>query len=366
MVLIQRAYLRSKLGLYWQLSCSKHDAVRVCSVVSTSYRPKRLLADQKSYLKSYSKAIQIIPKYLEKVQSTSISQAGAKLVDSAPRYAQPYLKLARVDKPVGFWLLMWPGLTGLALGCGGIPGFWISAKFCLGAILMRSIGCTINDIWDSELDKSVQRTMSRPLASGDLKILQAVIFGGVQSVAALGILLSLNSATIGLGFLALPLVATYPYMKRITYYPQAFLGLCMNYGLLMGVTATTGSLSVPVCAMYASLMSWTIFYDTIYALQDKKDDMLIGVKSTAIKFGPDVDKYLYGFAAVTSSGLFLSGKLADLGPSYYFGVGMISLYLIKQVQTLKPENNEDCMKKFIDNTKVAVALFMSVMFGAYL
>ncbi|XP_063729553.1 4-hydroxybenzoate polyprenyltransferase, mitochondrial-like [Symsagittifera roscoffensis] len=295
----------------------------------------------------------------------STSTAGEKLVQNAPTYIQPYLKLARVDKPVGYWLLLWPGLTGLALGSGGIPGLVISAKFCMGAILMRSIGCTINDIWDSELDKNVQRTMSRPLASGDLTIKHAVISGGLQSAAALAILLSLNNATVGLGLLALPLVGTYPYMKRITYYPQAFLGLCMNYGLLMGVTATTGALSLPACAMYASMASWTVFYDTIYALQDKKDDMLIGVKSTALKFGPHVDKYLLGFAAATSTGLFLSGKLAEMGGCYYFGVGVASLFMLNQVQTLKPDNADDCMKKFVDNTKVAVAIFTAVMLGSY-
>merc|ERR1712226_198679 len=358
-----RAFCFSKCHQYVAVNRLTKDSY--CAIVSVNLTQRRQINQDtlKKALKELPSSVSDVSKYAKYLDFESTTVTGQKLVNSAPIALQPYLKLARVDKPVGFWLLMWPGLTGLALGTGGVPGLWLSVKFAVGAILMRSIGCTINDICDSDLDKSVQRTMSRPLPSGELTILQAGLSGVVQSVAALAILCSLNSATIAAGFFALPLVAAYPYMKRITYYPQAFLGLCMNYGLLMGVTATTGSLSLPVCTMYASLISWTVLYDTIYALQDKKDDMLLGIKSTAIKFGPDVQKYLYGCAACTSSGLFLAGKLAELNPSFYFGTGMITLYLMRQVHSLKPDNKEDCMMKFVDNTKVAFALLLSVLLG---
>jgi len=305
-----------------------------------------------------------IEKHYEKLSSNSVDELANQLISHSPSSIQPYLKLARVDKPVGFWLIMWPSFAGLALGSGTVPSLLLVAKFGIGAVLMRSIGCVINDIWDKDFDWRVERTRSRPITNGDLTVNQAMVFGGIQSVTALAILASLNLPTIGLGLLSLPLVATYPYLKRVTYYPQIFLGLCMNYGLLMGVTATSGTLSMSALGMYTSLISWTVFYDTIYALQDKKDDLLLGLKSTAIKFGDDVNKYLYLFTGVTTTGLFMSGQLGGLGPCYYLGVGFITHLMLNQIKTLKADDSADCLNKFKQNTIVGIVLFFGVLLGS--
>ena len=199
----------------------------------------------------------------------------------APHWSRGYLKLARLDRPIGTWLLLWPCLWSIALASPAntaTPPYDLLLLFALGAMVMRGAGCTYNDIVDRDFDAKVTRTALRPIPAGDVTIRQAWLFLGLQLLIGLVILLQFNLVTVGLGLASVLLVVTYPFMKRITYWPQAWLGLTFNWGALMGWTAVTGSLGWPAVALYAAGFCWTLGYDTIYAHQDKEDDALIGVK----------------------------------------------------------------------------------------
>lgn len=196
-----------------------------------------------------------------------------------PVYAKPYLHLARADKQVGTMLLLWPCCWSVALAAplGSLPDFLLMFKFGLGAVIMRSAGCIINDIWDREFDKHVERTKNRPLATGALSVYQALAFLGCNLSAGLAVLLSFNFNSILLGFCSMPFVISYPLMKRFTNFPQLLLGLTFNWGALMGWTAVHGSISlVNVLPLYAAGVCWTLVYDTLYAYQDRKDDLKLG------------------------------------------------------------------------------------------
>ncbi|SEN92046.1 4-hydroxybenzoate polyprenyltransferase [Gemmobacter aquatilis] len=209
----------------------------------------------------------------------------------APPATRPYLRLSRADRPIGTWLLLLPCFWGLALAAAADPaGFrlwdlWIAASCTLGAALMRGAGCTWNDITDREFDGRVARTRSRPIPSGQVSVRGALIWMGLQSLAGAAILFTYNLTAILLGVGSLALVAIYPFAKRFTWWPQVFLGLAFNWGALLAWAAHAGSVSPAAVALWASGIVWTLFYDTIYAHQDKEDDALIGVKSTARLFG---------------------------------------------------------------------------------
>ena len=209
----------------------------------------------------------------------------------APAATRPYLRLSRADRPVGSWLLFIPCLWGTLLAAGGDPAGWkpwdgwIIAGCALGAVLMRGAGCTWNDITDRDIDAKVARTRSRPLPSGQVSVRAALLWMVAQGVCALVILISYNDVTIALGVASLALVAIYPFAKRFTWWPQVFLGLAFNWGALLAGAAHSGSISPASVLLYLSGISWTLFYDTIYAHQDREDDALIGVKSTARRFG---------------------------------------------------------------------------------
>ena len=209
-----------------------------------------------------------------------------------PENCRAYAILARLDRPVGIWLLLLPCLWGIMLAGGSLK---VVILFVIGAIVMRSAGCVMNDLWDRKLDGQVERTAGRPLACGDLSIWQALWFLSVLLVIGLLILLQFNGLTVFLGMLAVPLIAVYPLMKRVTWWPQAFLGLVFNMGVLMGFTAVAGSLDSRVYALYVSGILWTLAYDTIYAHQDVEDDAVVGVKSTALLFGEQSRVYVFGF-----------------------------------------------------------------------
>ena len=217
-----------------------------------------------------------------------------------PPKCHPYIKIMRLDRPIGIWLLLLPCWWGLALAEQGILSMdetaWRHAwLFALGAVLMRSAGCIINDLWDMRLDAQVERTMTRPLPAGDITRKQALALLAVLLAASLGILLCLSKLAVFLGFGAVLLVITYPLMKRITWWPQAFLGLTFNWGILMAWADSTGKLGTPAFLLYAGGVFWTLAYDTIYAHQDKKDDARIGVMSTALRLGDDSRKYVAAF-----------------------------------------------------------------------
>lgn len=211
----------------------------------------------------------------------------SRLLHLFPQDLRPYVLLARLERPIGVWLLLIPGLWAIALAGAGNTALQIKTAilFAIGSIVMRAAGCVINDIWDRDLDKSVERTATRPLASGQISVKQACIFLGALLLAGLLILLQFNKTTIVLGMLSIPFIIAYPLMKRITWWPQIFLGLTFNFSALMGWSALTGEISQTALVLYGSGILWTLAYDTIYAHQDKEDDALIGIKSTARLFG---------------------------------------------------------------------------------
>ncbi|MBI1220519.1 MAG: 4-hydroxybenzoate octaprenyltransferase [Rhodobacteraceae bacterium] len=223
----------------------------------------------------------------------------------APEPARPYLRLSRADRPIGTWLLLLPCWWGGALAAAADPrgmgwgDVWIALGCAAGAWLMRGAGCTWNDITDREFDAAVARTRSRPIPSGQVTVQQATIWMAAQALVAFAILLTFNARAIEMGVASLLLVAVYPFAKRFTWWPQVFLGLAFNWGALLAWTAHTGKIGGPSLLLYVSGIAWTLFYDTIYAHQDKEDDELIGVKSTARLFGTDTPQWLRAFAVVT-------------------------------------------------------------------
>ena len=237
-----------------------------------------------------------------------------------PPWARPYGRLARWDRPIGIWLLMFPCWWSAALGAAPEWGRLIGwmALFALGALAMRGAGCTWNDIVDRKVDAQVERTRSRPLPAGEVTLRNALIWMVLQSAVGAAILFKLNKFAGGVALLSLVLVAVYPTMKRFTYWPQVVLGLAFNWGALVGYAAVTGTLSWAAVALYVGGVAWTLIYDTIYAMQDQRDDAIIGVRSTARRFAAAPRRWLSLFAVLALLAWALAGYLANLGP-YYFG-----------------------------------------------
>ncbi|XP_067846143.1 4-hydroxybenzoate polyprenyltransferase, mitochondrial isoform X2 [Heptranchias perlo] len=264
-------------------------------------------------------------------RSSGLSAAG--LVGAAPLAVQPYLKLMRLDKPIGTWLLYLPCTwsIGLAAEPGCLPDLSMLALFGTGAILMRGAGCTINDMWDKDIDSKVARTGNRPIAAGEISRFQALVFLGGQLSLALSVLLCLNYYSIALGAASLGLVVTYPLMKRLTYWPQLILGLTFNWGALLGWSAVKGSCDWSICLpLYISGIMWTLIYDTIYAHQDKTDDVLVGVKSTALRFQEQTKQWLLGFSTVMLTGLTVVGLNTEQMLPYYAAVVAVGTHLAHQ------------------------------------
>ncbi|XP_029915211.1 4-hydroxybenzoate polyprenyltransferase, mitochondrial [Myripristis murdjan] len=296
----------------------------------------------------------------------AISISAAAVVNSAPAPVQPYLRLMRLDKPIGTWLLYLPCTwsIGLAGDPGCLPDLGMLTLFGVGALLMRGAGCTINDMWDKDFDKKVSRTASRPIATGEISQIQALVFLGGQLSLALGVLLCLNYYSIALGAASLSLVVTYPLMKRITYWPQLVLGLTFNWGALLGWSAVMGSCDWSVCLpLYFSGVMWTLIYDTIYAHQDKEDDMKVGVKSTALRFQEQTKPWLSGFAVAMMSGLVTTGINAEQTLPYYVVLSAVAVHLARQIYTLDMNNQEDCWKKFVSNKNLGLLLFLGIVTG---
>lgn len=282
----------------------------------------------------------------------------------APQSWRPYLRMARLDRPIGYWLLFWPCAFSLALAAVARPqtGFslYYLLLFFIGAVAMRGAGCTLNDIVDRDIDDKVERTRSRPIPSGQVTVKHALVFLIAQCLVGLIVLLQFNDFTKVLGLSSLILVVIYPFMKRITYWPQLFLGLAFNWGALMGWAAMFGELHYPALYLYAGSIMWTIAYDTIYALQDREDDALIGVKSTARLFG----KY-----AREISGAFYAGALilwwlavdgAGVGQTFLMVAWVVPLLLLWQIVTLKPDDGQNCLVRFKANHWVGLALTLAL------
>ena len=287
----------------------------------------------------------------------------------APLWLQPYLKLTRIDRPIGTYLVLLPGLWGLALAApaGGLPDPAYAALFTAGAFLMRSAGCTINDIWDRDFDGKVARTAQRPLAAGRLGLLQAWSFLGLQLSAGLGILLQLNWYTIGLGCAIVPVVIAYPLLKRVTHWPQAVLGLAMNYGVVMGWGATHGSIDPSaVLSMYAGAVSWTIVYDTIYAHQDKVDDARLGLRSTALYMGGRSKAILTGFSLFTGAAWTATGLFTGLAWPYFAAVAASSGHMLWQARTADYSDRMSLARRFVSNQWVGWVMLAGIVAGKLL
>jgi 4-hydroxybenzoate polyprenyltransferase len=267
----------------------------------------------------------------------------------APAGLLPYIRLARLDRPIGTWLLLFPGWWAIALAADSWPDWRLIALFAIGAGAMRGAGCTLNDIVDRDFDARVARTRTRPIASGAIGLRQAAAFLALLLAIGAAILVSLTPLAMLLGAAVLLLVATYPFMKRITYWPQFFLGLNFNWGALMGWAAVTGDLAPPALLLYAGGIFWTLGYDTIYAHQDKEDDVLIGVKSSALALGAATRPALFAFYAAAIalwSAAFLAAGLAwPIWPL----LALAALQLAWQAATVRIDDPADCLAKFRAN-----------------
>jgi len=294
--------------------------------------------------------------------------SAAAFVNSAPIQTQPYLKLMRVDKPIGTWLYYWPFAwsIGLAANPGTLPDPYLLGLFGAAAVIIRGAGCCINDMLDRDFDKNVERCRTRPLAAGHVNMLQAGVFLGLQTAAAIAILSSLNDLTLGLGAVHMFFIATYPLMKRVTYWPQLYLGATFNWGAVMGWAAVQGSLDLSVVApLYISGIAWTLLYDTIYAHQDKKDDIKIGIKSTALRLAENTKLALSGFSGVMVAGLLASGIANDQTLPYYLTVAATSAHLARQIYTVDLDNPKDCWDKFDSNKYLGILIFLGIVAGTY-
>ncbi|XP_057976553.1 4-hydroxybenzoate polyprenyltransferase, mitochondrial isoform X2 [Malania oleifera] len=288
-------------------------------------------------------------------ESKKKKKIGVSWIDlHLPELARPYARLARLDKPIGTWLLAWPCMWSITLAAspGNLPDIKMLTLFGCGALLLRGAGCTINDLLDRDIDTKVERTKLRPVASGLLTPFQGVCFLGFQLLLGLGILLQLNNYSRILGASSLLLVFSYPLMKRLTFWPQAYLGLTFNWGALLGWTAVKGSLDPAIVfPLYMSGVFWTLVYDTIYAHQDKEDDLKVGVKSTALRFGDSTKKWVTGFAVACISSLALCGFNADIEWPYYVFLAAASGHLAWQICTADLSCRADCNRKFMNQER---------------
>jgi len=279
----------------------------------------------------------------------------------APAALRPYARLARLDRPIGTWLLLLPCWWSIALAADGLPDFRLLGLFAIGAVAMRGAGCTFNDIVDRDFDGRVERTRSRPIPSGAVSVKQAWAFLVLQCLIGLAVLLALSPLAILLGISSLAIVAAYPFMKRITYWPQFVLGLAFNWGALMGYAAATDHLALAPVLLYLGSIAWTIGYDTIYAHQDKDDDALIGVKSTALRFGAATHRWMWMFYGAMSITLVAVGISGALGPIYFAGVALAIAHLVWQIRSLVIDDAALCLKLFRSNRDFGLIVFAAIM-----
>lgn len=277
-----------------------------------------------------------------------------------------YIAIARLDRPIGIYLLLWPTLTGLWFAASGWPGWHLLLVFLLGVLLTRSAGCVINDIADRNFDGKVKRTLNRPLPSGDLSIEAAVIFAAVLAFVALIVVLTTNWLTVGLAFLAALVAAIYPFMKRYTYLPQVVLGVAFSFGIPMAYAAYTGTVPAIAWLLATANVVWTVAYDTEYAMVDRDDDLRLGLRSSAILFG-EMDKLIIGILQVLFVAiLLLVGRQAEVGSFFYLGVALASGLLIYQQYLLKDRAREDCFAAFLNNHWVGLAIYGGVVLDFWL
>ena len=285
-----------------------------------------------------------------------------------PLVVQPYAQLMRLDRPIGWWLLLLPCWWGLALaqiGQGSNADLWKATLFLVGAIIMRGAGCTLNDIVDRHIDHKVERTKHRPIASGRISVQAALIFLAVLLLLGLLVLIQFNALTIKTAIGSLAIVAVYPFMKRITYWPQVVLGLAFNWGALLGWTAIHNSFSPAALSLYAGGVMWTLGYDTIYAHQDKDDDVLIGVKSTALKFGAATKYWLMFFFAAALILIDASLWLVHAPWFSHFGTAAAAIHATWQINQFNGDDADRCLKLFRANRMFGLFILVGILIGNF-
>jgi 4-hydroxybenzoate polyprenyltransferase len=298
-----------------------------------------------------------------------VADATGNWVDTrAPPWSRPYLRLSRLDRPIGSWLLLMPCWWSAALAAGVIGSIGqlplIIVLFFIGAFVMRGAGCTWNDITDRDLDALVERTRSRPIPAGQVSVPQAMAFLVVQALIGLAVLLQFNRFAVATGIASLAIVAVYPFMKRITWWPQIVLGLAFSWGAPMGFAAMLGRIDAAALALYAGAITWVVGYDTIYAHQDAEDDALIGIKSTALLFGARTHQalmVLYGLAVV------LIGVALVLAGARWFawiGLAAFAAHLAWQIRRLEISDPALCMRIFKSNRDAGLLLFAGLLIDA--
>jgi 4-hydroxybenzoate polyprenyltransferase len=297
-----------------------------------------------------------------------VADATGNWVDSlAPSYTRPYLRLARLDRPIGSWLLLMPcwwsvGLAGMHND--RLPSLWHIVLFFIGAFAMRGAGCTWNDLVDRDLDGRVERTRSRPIPSGQVTVAQATMFMVAQALVGFLVLIQFNPFTVATGIASLLVVVIYPFMKRITYWPQIFLGLAFSWGALMGWPAAFGRLDWPAIVLYVGSILWVIGYDTIYAHQDRDDDLLIGIKSTALLFGERTPTMLATFYAGAIVLIAAAGFMAGGGIFFTIGIIGFAAHLAWQVSRLDIDDPVHCLMLFKSNRDAGLILFAAMLVDA--
>ncbi|MGH6672312.1 MAG: 4-hydroxybenzoate octaprenyltransferase [Xanthobacteraceae bacterium] len=301
----------------------------------------------------------------------SVADATGNWVDTlAPAWLRPYLRLARLDRPIGSWLLLIPCWWSSALAAVAAralaPSMAHIVLFFIGAFAMRGAGCTWNDIVDRDLDAAVERTRSRPIPSGQVSVARAASFLVLLALIGLAVLLTFNRFTVMLGIASLAIVAIYPFMKRITYWPQIVLGLAFSWGALMGWAAAFGSLAVPALLLYAGSISWVIGYDTIYAHQDRDDDALIGIKSTALLFGRRTKPMLAVFYTLAVVLFAAAGFFAGSGIVFALGLCVFAAHLAWQIIRLDIADPDNCLAVFKSDRDAGLILFAALLLDAAL
>jgi 4-hydroxybenzoate polyprenyltransferase len=298
-----------------------------------------------------------------------VADATGNWVDTlAPPWSRPYLRLARLDRPIGSWLLLMPCWWSATLAAGIVHDLSrlpiVIALFFVGAFVMRGAGCTWNDITDRDLDARVERTRSRPIPAGQVSVPKAVVFLLVQALIGLAVLLQFNRVAVATGIASLGIVAIYPFMKRITFWPQAVLGLAFSWGALMGFAVILGRIDTTALVLYAGSIAWVIGYDTIYAHQDAEDDALIGVKSTARLFGKRTRQALIVFYVLAVVLIGFAIHLAGAGLPAWVGLAAFAAHLGWQIGRLKIDDPALCLRVFKSNRDAGLLLFAGLLVNA--
>ena len=279
-----------------------------------------------------------------------------------------FFELTRLKRPIGYMLLFWPCAWGLTLAydfSNNINNyFFYLSLFFLGSVLMRSAGCIVNDISDKEFDKKVERTKNRPIASNKVSIKLAIFYTIILCSLAFLVLINFNKLTILLALLSMPLAFTYPLMKRFTYWPQLFLGITFNYGLILGWTSVVGEISIAPIILYLGAIFWTLGYDTIYGFQDIKDDEIIGVKSTSIKFKNNPKKFLLTCYLILSASILTTGLLMNFNLLFFISLIIPILHLsLYQVKQFNSEDKENCLRIFRSNNLFGALILINIFIG---